>query len=557
MNKLSILHNSKKTTAIIIFFVLTSTLITFEVQSLQAALVTTQVVYYDFPSYGIVGQTREILIQISPNPPSGSYLGCQLVITAPDGATILLDSTSNATGFVSFSYEPSVVGTYNINNFLFPGQNISADNYTSLNVNILQPWDVSTIQDLTPPTGSIVVNNDTASTSNILVNLALSANDDLSKVKSMRFSNDGTSWSSWEPYTVFTPSPINITTKAWNLTSGNGVKTVYIQFMDEAGLTSIIHSDIITLNVQATSDPRPFVIAGAIVAIIILIGAVYIQHVLKSPNTQNLPTEIIDACASAEKLNKDLEEEKYEQCIEDLKDLIEKTEGLSSSSKPLCEINKPPYSVVHNLEDVKKILSEKLGKETMTEFLAESEIKPYLLGLACVFNTFRNLKRLKPMRRGDSSSSFFAPMISQESGLFDYVNQWDKSDPVIKDFFFTWINVEVEPIRIYFAGGKTVGARSRWHWIHIDISKPYVDEKGRIEVLILPHFHTPIIRRSREDICFEVFAKCYFAVVRDYKLVFNQPVEDEVTSPGLKKSHQPEVNYKGWEIRFGEDSIKK
>ena len=246
--KLRLLRYSKKTVAVIMFLVFALTFLTFKAPIVQAAPVTTQVVSYDLPTYGVVGQSRQILTQISPNPPSGSYLGCQLSMRAPDGIPILLSSRSNATGFVSFSYTPSNVGIYNINNFLFPGQNISTDVYTSLNVSISQQWVVSTIQDITPPTGSIVIDNGAASTSTILVNLTLSANDDLSKVKSTRFSNDGTSWSSWEPYTVFTPIPVSITNKAWNLTSGNGIKTVYAQFMDEAGLLSTIYSDTITLN---------------------------------------------------------------------------------------------------------------------------------------------------------------------------------------------------------------------------------------------------------------------------------------------------------------------
>ncbi len=53
------------------------------------------------------------------------------------------------------------------------------------------------------------------------------------QVIQMRFSNDGTVWSAWENYAA---------TKAWTLTAGDGVKTVYAEFRDVA------------LNVSATND---------------------------------------------------------------------------------------------------------------------------------------------------------------------------------------------------------------------------------------------------------------------------------------------------------------
>ncbi len=80
--------------------------------------------------------------------------------------------------------------------------------------------------DKTAPTGTVTSSPTTTSTS---VTLTLSATDALSGVSQMRFSNDGSTWSSWTPYA---------TTKTWTLTDGNGQKTVYAQYMDAAGLTS-------------------------------------------------------------------------------------------------------------------------------------------------------------------------------------------------------------------------------------------------------------------------------------------------------------------------------
>jgi len=55
----------------------------------------------------------------------------------------------------------------------------------------------------------------------------------------MRFSNDGAAWSSWESYA---PS------KPWTLAPGNGSKTVYAQYHDNAGNLSAIAADTIAFK---------------------------------------------------------------------------------------------------------------------------------------------------------------------------------------------------------------------------------------------------------------------------------------------------------------------
>jgi hypothetical protein len=57
----------------------------------------------------------------------------------------------------------------------------------------------------------------------------------------MQFSNDGSTWSSWEAYT---------TTKNWALTDGDGVKTVYAQLQDSSNAIS-------TASAQVALDTVP------------------------------------------------------------------------------------------------------------------------------------------------------------------------------------------------------------------------------------------------------------------------------------------------------------
>ena len=89
------------------------------------------------------------------------------------------------------------------------------------------------------PTGSITINNNAVYTNTTSVTLTLRAS---SGVVQMRFSHDNVTWSSWEPYS---------TSKPWVLTTGDGRKTVYVQFRDNIGLISCSYLDTIVLDTTA------------------------------------------------------------------------------------------------------------------------------------------------------------------------------------------------------------------------------------------------------------------------------------------------------------------
>lgn len=90
--------------------------------------------------------------------------------------------------------------------------------------------------DTTPPTGCIVIENGLELTNSTSVTLSLTYSDDLSGVSKVRYSNDGF-WDteSWESPT---------TTRAWMLADGYGIREVYFQLKDEAGLVSTYADDI-------------------------------------------------------------------------------------------------------------------------------------------------------------------------------------------------------------------------------------------------------------------------------------------------------------------------
>ncbi len=91
----------------------------------------------------------------------------------------------------------------------------------------------------TPPGGTVTINGGATSTNSKKVALSLSASSDNGKVTYMRFSNDNSEWTKWEKFKE---------KRNWKLTDGDGAKTVYAQFRDEAQIVSDSASAGITLD---------------------------------------------------------------------------------------------------------------------------------------------------------------------------------------------------------------------------------------------------------------------------------------------------------------------
>lgn len=90
-----------------------------------------------------------------------------------------------------------------------------------------------------PVIASFTINNGDPSTSSLVVDLQISASDDRSGMSQMRFSNDGSTWSAWEPYAA--------TRSGWTLEFMMGFpapRTVHVQVIDAAGNTASALDDI-------------------------------------------------------------------------------------------------------------------------------------------------------------------------------------------------------------------------------------------------------------------------------------------------------------------------
>lgn len=85
-------------------------------------------------------------------------------------------------------------------------------------------------------TGGILINNDRSVTNSRLVSLALTWS---AGVVRMRFSDDGKTWSAWEPLSA---------TRAHTLPEGEGHKTVRVQYRDRDGNNSVAFNDFIRVD---------------------------------------------------------------------------------------------------------------------------------------------------------------------------------------------------------------------------------------------------------------------------------------------------------------------
>ena len=131
-------------------------------------------------------------------------------------ATFTATLTPNNKLSINTSYTVYIVGVKDI-----AGNTVSSSSFS-----------FTTIADNTPPTGTIKINSDAVYANNLTVTLTIFSPD--SDVSQMRFSADGSSWKEWKSYN---------TSASFNLPSGDGTKSVYVQFQDGVGNIPITYSN--------------------------------------------------------------------------------------------------------------------------------------------------------------------------------------------------------------------------------------------------------------------------------------------------------------------------
>jgi hypothetical protein len=92
------------------------------------------------------------------------------------------------------------------------------------------------------PTGTVLINSGAAYTNSRWVTLTLTCSDAVSGCSEMQFKNDGSTYSSPEPYAA---------TKPWTLAAADGTRVLYVKFKDKAGNWSAPYTDTIVLDTVA------------------------------------------------------------------------------------------------------------------------------------------------------------------------------------------------------------------------------------------------------------------------------------------------------------------
>jgi PKD repeat protein len=116
--------------------------------------------------------------------------------------------------------------------------------------------------DKTPPLGTLLINDGATRTTELVVTLGLQAQDNASGIVEMRFSNDGQTWSEWEPFAE--------TKRDWDLSeyggsADPGPKTVYAELRDRAGNVGRLQAEIEYIRAEPPTasftvtpeNPRP------------------------------------------------------------------------------------------------------------------------------------------------------------------------------------------------------------------------------------------------------------------------------------------------------------
>ncbi len=201
------------------------------------------------PSNIIIPSTRPGSPVTTASPVPGRYSSALLVsLTADVPATIYYttDGTTPTTASTIYTAPIQVNVTTTINYFAVDIDGIPEPIKSGT-------WTIHT----TDLVASIKINNGAPYTNTPIVTLALSATDPMG-VSTMQFSNDGTTYTTEEAYA---------TSKAWILSTGDGVKTVYVKFRDGVGNLYDPVTSTIILNTQVPGAPTDVIaVAGNVQA---------------------------------------------------------------------------------------------------------------------------------------------------------------------------------------------------------------------------------------------------------------------------------------------------
>jgi len=165
----------------------------------------------------------------------------------PSGITLLVNQTPISVSFDGASGEMTASGQGAVEE----GANIVTLTVADQVGNEQAPLVWSFTADVTPPSGSVLINAGASTTTSVYVTLNLTGTDALSGVTQLLLSND--------PLTGYVQEPFTTAREVWKLNPETGTQRFYVKFVDGAGNTSEAVTDDIELLLLA---PDTIILSG-------------------------------------------------------------------------------------------------------------------------------------------------------------------------------------------------------------------------------------------------------------------------------------------------------
>jgi hypothetical protein len=265
---------------------------------------------------------------------------------------------------------------------------------------------------------------------------------------------------------------------------------------------------------------------------------------------------LINAQKKLEETIFELQAKNFDNSVHKIDSAIKSIEEAKSSEK--FQIGLSEELRTRTLEELNfmskdlEILKQDLLKVKDNKIIELLPFITYISGIKCVLGQFLKIKDYnKTMSEelndeGESSKIYCVAYISKQLGAGSLEEVVYNISSSSSDLWFYWPPEDYEPIKIVLKNDKIESALYRWHWKHISISNPYLDEKSRIHAFFIPYFNTPMIRRSKEDVIFSIFVDCFNAIPQSYEVVYKKLIPEYSIIKGTKYKHPPTVEYSGW-----------
>jgi len=265
---------------------------------------------------------------------------------------------------------------------------------------------------------------------------------------------------------------------------------------------------------------------------------------------------LVNAQKKLEETVFELQSKNFDNSVHKIDSAIKSIEEAKSSEK--FQIGLSEELRTRTLEELNfmskdlEILKQDLLKVKDNKIIELLPFIAYISGIKCVLGQFLKIKDYKKNTseelndEGESSKIYCVAYISKQLGAGSLEEVVYNIRSSSSDLWFYWPPEDYEPIKIVLKNDKIESALYRWHWQHIRISNPYLDEKSRIHAFFIPYFNTPMIRRSKEDVVFSIFIDCFKAIPQSYEVAYRKPIPEYSIGKGSKYKHPPTVEYSGW-----------